>query len=417
MQVSLIGINHETAPIALREKAAVSSNRLEESFLLLRNYVPHGVILSTCNRTEVYVMDTEPAEEASINFLTAMTGVSFANLLPHIYLRKNKTAVEHLFSVAAGLDSMIVGEFEILGQVGHALEVAEKAEMVNLELRHIFQSAVRTGRRVRDETGISKNALSVSSVAVDLATSVVGALENCKVMVIGAGEAGSLVAKVARERGVSKIVVANRTPERAVTLAAALGGTTVSLENLAAELSTVNIVVSCVGSPQRILDISHVATAMKQRPELPLVIIDIAVPRDVEPAVTQVKNVFLYNIDDLTEISETNRQQREGETQKAREVTTAEVSKFISRWRALEVRPVVTALMEKAEEIRCAQLDKTLKKLHSLSDEERQSLDAMTKSIVTKILNDPIHYLQENADSNWDYAEIVSELFQLNQEK
>lgn len=417
MQVSLIGINHETAPIALREKAAISSNRLEESFLLLRNYVPHGVILSTCNRTEIYVMDSQPAEEASINFLTAMTGVSFANLLPHIYLRKNETAVDHLFSVAAGLDSMIVGEFEILGQVGHALEVAEKVEMVNLELRHIFQSAVRAGRRVRDETGISKNALSVSSVAVDLATKVVGALEGCKVMVIGAGEAGSLVAKVAKERGVSCIVVANRTPERAAALAATLGGTTVSLENLAAELSTVNIVVSCAGAPQRILDTSHVATAMRQRPELPLVIIDIAVPRDVEPAVTQIRNVFLYNIDDLTEVSETNRQQREGEIQRAREVTTGEVSKFISRWRALEVRPVVTALMEKAEEIRCAQLDKTLKKLRSLSDEERHSLDAMTKSIVTKILNDPIHCLQANADSNWDYAEIVSELFQLNQEK
>lgn len=417
MQVSLVGINHQTAPIALREKAAVSTDRLEESLMLLRHYVPHGVILSTCNRTEVYAMDSHPAEEASINFLTAMTGVSFANLLPHIYLRKNETAVEHLFSVAAGLDSMIVGEFEVLGQVRHALEIAEKAEMVNLALRHIFQSAVRTGRRVREETGISKNALSVSSVALDLATRVVGTLEGCKVLVIGAGEAGSLVVKVARERGVSRIVVASRTQERAATLAATLGGIPVSLENLVAELSTVNIVVTCAGAPQRILDITHVETAMRQRPELPLVIIDIAVPRDVEPTVKQIRNVFLYNIDDMTGVSETNRQQREGEIQRAREITTAEVSKFVSRWRAFEVRPVVTALMEKAEEIRCAQLDKTLRKLRSLSDEERASLEAMTKSIVTKILNDPVHYLQAKADSNWDYTEIVSELFQLNREK
>lgn len=417
MHISLVGINHQTAPIALREKTAVSTDKLDESLMLLRHYVPHGVILSTCNRIEIYAMDSHPAEEASINFLTAMTGISFADLLPHIYLRKNETAVEHLFSVAAGLDSMIVGEFEVLGQVGHALEVAEKAGMVNLPLRHVFQSAIHTGRRVREETGISKNALSVSSVAVDLAARVVGSLEVCKVLVIGAGEAGSLVAKAVRERGVSRIVVASRTQERAAILAATLGGIPISLDNLVAELSTVNIVITCAGAPHRILDVRHVEEAMNQRPELPLVIIDIAVPRDVEPTVKQTRNVFLYNIDDLTEVSELNRQQREGEIQKAREITTAEVTKFVSWWQAFEVRPVVSALMEKAEEIRCAQLDKTLKKLPSLSDEERDNLEAMTKSIVTKILNDPIRYLKAKADSNWDYAEIVSELFQLNVEK
>ncbi len=203
MHVSLVGINHQTAPIAIREKAAISTDRLDDSLLLLRHYVPHGVILSTCNRTEVYAMDDNPAEEASINFLSTITGISFAELLPHIYLRRNETAFGHLFRVASGLDSLILGEFEILGQVRHALEVAEKVRMVNLPLRNIFQSAIRTGRRVREETGISKNALSVSSVAVDLAARAVGSLKSCKVLVIGAGEAGSLVVKVARDRGVS----------------------------------------------------------------------------------------------------------------------------------------------------------------------------------------------------------------------
>ncbi len=417
MYVSLVGVNYSTTPIKFREKLVISTNELNDSLLLLSQYVPHGIILSTCNRTEVYAMDNKPAEEASINFLNALTGVSFADLLPHIYLRKNETAFGHLFRVASGLDSMVIGEYEVLGQVRQALEIAEKAGMVNLPLRHIFQSAIRTGRRVREETGISKNALSVSSVAVELAVKVVGNLVNCKMLVIGAGEAGRLVAKAAKDRGVSQIAVASRTLERASALAAELGGMPVSLSNLVEELSTANIVVTCAGAPHRILDVHHVEEAMRKRPELPLVIIDIAVPRDVEPAVRQIGNVFLYNIDDLTEFSDLNRQQREGEIQKTKEIIAAEVSKFVSWWRTSEVRPIVSDLMKKAEEIRCEQLNKTLKKLRPLSAEEQDNLEAMTKSIVTKILKDPVQYLKENANSNQGYAEMVSELFQLNTEK
>lgn len=415
MYVSLVGVNYSTTPIRFREKLAVSTDGLHDSLLLLRHYVPHGIILATCNRTEVYAMDTHPAEEASINFLNAMTGVSFADLLPHIYLRKNETAFGHLFRVASGLDSMIVGEFEVLGQVRQALEAAEKTRMVNLPLRHIFQSAIRTGRRARDETGISKNVLSVSSVAVDLATKVIGDLKSCKMLVIGAGEAGRLVAKVAKGRGTSQIVVASRSQETASTLAAMLGGTSITLNNLVDELSTCHIAVACTGAPHWILDFRHVEEAMKARPELPLAIIDIGVPRNVEPAVGQIDNVFLYNIDDLTEVSDSNRQQREGEIQQAKEIIAAEVSKFVSWWRTLEVRPVVSALMRKAEDIRSAQLNKTLKRLHPLSDEERDSLEAMTKSIVTKILQEPIRHLKANASSN-DYAEMLSELFRLDRE-
>ncbi len=416
MHVSLVGLNHSTTPVTIREKVAISAEQLHDSLLLLRHYVPHGIILSTCNRTEVYTMDSHPTEESSINFLNAMSGVSFADLLPHIYLRTNETAFRHLFRIASGLDSMIIGEFEVLGQVRRALEVAEKANMVNLPLRYFFQSAIRSGRRVREETGISKNALSVSSVAVDLASRVVGDLGSCKMFIIGAGEAGRLVAKVAKDRGVSRIVVASRTQERASTLAAALGGIPISLNNLAGELSTANIVVTCAGAPHRILDVSHVGEAMRNRLELPLVIIDIAVPRNVEPAVGQINNVFLYNIDDLTQISEQNRQQREGAIQKAEELVTDEVAKFASWQRAFEVRSTVSALMRKAEDIRHRQLNLTLKKLRPLSDEEQESLEALTKSIVTKILQDPVRRLKQSTNSDY-YAEIVERLFQLDREK
>ncbi len=202
MQVSLVGINHQTAPITVREKVAISTGRLYDSLSLLRIYMPQGIILSTCNRTEVYTTDKDShhAQEASLNFFKAHTKMPDTDFLRYFYISKGREVIEHLFRVASGLDSMIIGEYEVLGQVRHALEVAEKAGMVNLPLRHIFQSAVRTGRKVRQETGISKNALSVSSVAVDLATRVISDLRRCKILVIGTGEAGRLVVKVAKER-------------------------------------------------------------------------------------------------------------------------------------------------------------------------------------------------------------------------
>ena len=416
MPVSLVGLNHSTTPVSIREKLAISVEQLHNSLLLLRNHISHGIILSTCNRTEVYAIGSHPAEEAIINFLNVITGVSFVDLLPHIYLRENGTAFRHLFRIAGGLDSMIIGEYEVLGQVKQALVAAENAKMVNLPLRHIFQSAIRTGRRVREETGISRNALSISSVAVDLATELVNNLESCKMLVIGAGEAGSLVAKVAKERGVSQIVIANRTRERASTLAAALGGIPTDLNNLVEELSTAHIVVACAGAPNHILDVRQVGEAMRNRSELPLMIIDIAVPRNVEPEVKQIDNVFLYNIDDLTKVSDINRQQREGEVQKAEEIITTEMAIFISEQQASGTRPVVSALMKKVEDIRQQQLNRTIKKLRPLSDEERYSLEAMTKSIVTKILQDPIRHLKTNLNSS-DYAEMVSKLFRLRIEK
>jgi glutamyl-tRNA reductase len=419
MHISLVGINHSTAPITIREKLAITRGRLRDSLSLLRHYVPHGIILSTCNRTEVYNIDSDDfrAEETSINFLKAHFNIPDSDWVQRVYVHKNGAAVEHLFRVASGLDSMIIGEFEILGQVKYALEVAEKARMVNLPLRHLFQSAIRTGRRVREETGISKNALSVSSVAVDLAAKIAKEFERCKMLVIGAGEAGRLVAKAAKEKGISQIIVVSRSQETGSALAETLGGISATLNNVVNELSTSHIVVTCSGAPHWILDVRRVEKAMKVRPELPLVIIDIGVPRNVEPEVGQINNVCVYNIDDLTEISNRNRQQREGEIQMATEIIAAEVDKFISWWQALEVRPIVNALMKKAEDIRRGQLNKTLSKLCNLSDEERDSLEAMTRSIATKILKDPVSHLKANANNNKDYIEMIRELFQLNIER
>jgi glutamyl-tRNA reductase len=416
MRISLVGIDHQTAPIAIREKVAISTKRLDDALPMLRAYTSQGIILSTCNRTEVYTIDsdTRRAERSSLDFLKAYVNIPDVDLLQHVYCSTDKAAMEHLFRVACGLESMIVGEFEVLGQVGHALEVAERAGMVNLPLRYIFQSAIRTGRRVREETGISRNALSVSSVAVDLAAGIVGDLNRGKMLVIGAGEAGRLVAKAAKDRGISHIVVVGRTQERASALASQLGGTPVTPGNLGEELLTTNIVVTCAGAPHPILSVGQAKRAMEKR-TLPLVIIDIAVPRNVEPAVGQIRNVFLYNIDDLTGLSNVNRKQREDEIQKATQIIDDELDKFALWWQEFKVRPLIRAIMSQAEEIRRSHFHRTMRKLPHLTEEEQYSLEMMTKAIVSKILKNPIQYLKTNGSSN--YAEMLREIFRLDGEK
>ena len=417
MHISSVIINHNTAPITVREKVGINTGQLHDSLLLLRQHIPHAIILSTCGRTEIYSVskDRHAVEEASINFLKSRLNTSDTDLHHYLHIYNNEAAVEHLFRIASGLDSMIIGEFEVLGQVRQALEAAEKARMVNLPLRNIFQSAIRTGRRVREETGISRNALSVSSVAVELAAKVVGDVTNCRILIIGAGETGKLVAKAAKERGAYNIVVINRSLQRATALASTLGGTAVSLNNLQSELASSHIVITCAGAPHWILNCKRLEETMRNRHQNPIVIIDIAVPRNVEPAVGKMNNVFLYNIDDLTDISEENRKQRSGEIQKATEIIAYEMNNFVSWWQALKARPTVSALMAKAENVRRTQLNKTLKKLNGLSDEERHSLEAMTKSIVTKILKDPIYRINASDDQN--YTRLVAELFQLDTEK
>jgi glutamyl-tRNA reductase len=401
--------------VAIREKVAIRAGRLNEALQLLRSHVSPGLILSTCNRTEVYTATSGAsyAEAAILAFLRTHLDAPEATLLKHTYVLNDKAACEHLFRTACGLDSMIVGEYEVLGQVRQSLEAADKSRMVNLPLRHLFQRAIRIGRRVREETEISKNALSVSSVAVDLATEVIGDLTSCKMLVIGAGEAGRVAAKAAKDRGVSRITVVSRTKERASKLATALGGQPVSMDRLVEELDSCSLVMACADAPHYLLDIPQIETVMKRRPGLPLVIIDIAVPRNVAPAVSQIKNVFLHNIDALSLVAEQNRKQREGETQRVAEIITAEMTEFSTWWQTFEVRPVVRALMKKAEEVRYSQLNKTLKRLRPLSDEERDSLEAMTKSIVTKLLQDPINYLKTNANNNGQYAELVNKLLGL----
>ena len=418
MHFYVVGVNHCTAPIAIRERLAISASQLPDALVSLYNYAVEGIILSTCNRTEIYSFHNNicVSEPDSVNFLKERAKISRADLSPFIYIYQDEAAIEHLFRVASGLDSMIIGEFEILSQVKQALEEAEKTNLVSLPLLNLFREAVRVGRRVRAETGISRNALSVSSIAVEWAAKVVGNLDECKVLLIGTGEAGKLAAKALRERGTPQIVIVNRSYEKSAALAATLGGKVVGLNNLSEELNACDIVISCTGAPHLILDFRAVESAMRARPDRPLVIVDIAVPRDVEPEVKQISKVFLYDIDDLSQASELNRKKREGEMQKVAEIVKAEMKRFSSWCHDFAVTPVISRVVNKAEQIRQAQFDLTLKKLQGLSKEERDSLEAMSQTIVQKVLHDPIRCLKRNAHSE-DYISLVNELFGLKEEE
>ena len=418
MQIHVAGVNHSTTPIEIRERLAVSNDRLSDALSLLRKYVSQGLILSTCNRVEVYaVVEGRDSSQPGTDFFKSWANVSDADLSSYIYCYQNEAAVRHLFRVASGLDSMIIGEFEILGQVKNSLEEANKDHMVEHPLRTLLHQALRVGRQVREKTGISKNALSVSSVAVELAAKAIGDLTRCKALVIGTGEAGRLVAKALKERGIAQITATSRSYEKASALAKTLGGSSVDIGSLGQELTGCDIAISCTGAPHFILDLKTMENAMSARSNRPLVIIDIAVPRDVDPEVRRLSNVFLYYIDDFTHISDRNRKQRETETQKAMEIIESEVKRFASRWHTMEVKPVISSLVGKAEAIRQAQLKLTLKKLRRLSTEERQSLEAMTQAIVQKILHDPIQHLKKDADEREDYVRLIAELFQLDRDK
>ena len=416
MYFTLTGVNHHSAPIEVRERAAISAEALPSALLHLRQYAPHSIILSTCNRTEIYASGPHTADlsGACTQYLKDALQVTDTSLATYIYAVSGEALFRHLCSVACGLDSMVIGEYEVLGQVRQALTAAEKAGMVNLALRHLFQGAIRSGRRARGETGISKNALSISSIAVNKALAIITDLSKAKIIVIGAGEAGRLALRIARSRGAAGLVVVSRTEQRAVGLAVQYGARPVSPDCLVAEMRDADIVITCAASPHPVLRHKQVTEAIDDRTGPPLVILDIAMPRNVEPSVQEIPGVRLYNIDDLTEIAEGHRLERETEVRAVERIIGEEVAMLMKWWQSYNARPVIKSLMQKADQIRSEQFGKSVKKLPALTGEERQAIDLLTRSIVDKILREPIMFLKSGAGT--DGSEVISRLFGLDDE-
>ncbi|MCL5266440.1 MAG: glutamyl-tRNA reductase [Chloroflexi bacterium] len=417
MQILVVGLNHKAAPVEVREKLAFGDGQLGDAICMLLQPATEGVILSTCNRMEIYAVVGHAASGTDNvkRFLADFHDVSAEEFEPYLYVHCQEHAVRHLFSVASGIDSMILGEPQILGQVRDAFEFAEKSRSVGRLLSPLFRQAISVGKLARTETDISRNAASVSYAAVELAKKIFGNLDHRTVLIIGAGEMGKLTARTLLDNGASSMLVMNRTFQRAQDLAARFGGNPIEFEKMAEALALADIVITSTGAPEYIIRADEVKQAMRQRRNRPVFFVDIAVPRDIDPQVDKIENAYLYNIDDLQAVCEANMREREKEARKVEAIVEAEAAKYMSWYHTLDVVPTITALYGKAEAIRQAELARMMPKLGNLSERDREKINALTVAIVNKLLHQPITRLKShsNGHSSDEYARALRELFDL----
>ena len=419
LEFLVVGLNHRTAPVEVREGLSLNKEQLPDALRAMSSYGMGGVILSTCNRSEFYTLDIpEDGSEAGADqvkkFLVERFGISLLDVDRYLYVYRGYECIHHLFRVASSLDSMILGEEQIIGQVRDAYESATTAGTAQGPMAQLFQQALRVGRRVRRETGISRNALSVSRACVELAKSALGDLSDRRVLVVGAGEAGELAAEVLSISGVSDITVTNRTFQRAEELAVNLSAQALPFDEMAKALQESDIVIGCTGSPGYVLNADLIGDTMAARPDRPLFLIDIAVPRDIDPASAQVKNVFLNDVDDLESATQAAREKKAQEAEWAEELATDESLQFRQWCLDLEALPTVIELRNRADQIRSLELHKTVRKLYGQLDEAAlESLDAMTKAIVNKILHDPTVFLKERKGP--EELQVARDIFRLSE--
>ncbi|MBI4200467.1 MAG: glutamyl-tRNA reductase [Chloroflexi bacterium] len=412
MRIVVVGLNHTTASLAVRERVAVAAGELGEALEALRARVGNGVVLSTCNRSEVYalVASLPRGVDALKGFFSAYHRAARRSLEPHWYVHIHRQAVHHLFRVAAGLDSLILGEAEVLGQVRDAYAAASERGLCGGTMARLFHQALRVGKRARRETAIGRHALSVSRAAVELGRQVLGDVRGKRVLVVGLGDAGVLAARALADAGAGEVAVTNRTFRRAEELARQLGGVAVPFDNLVEALAKADILVSATGSPGYVLDVQTVALA-RAASQRPLVLVDIAVPRDIDPRVSEVPGVHLYALDDLEALAETNRRQRQQEAERVEVIVGEEVDRFVGWLSSLESVPTVAALRERAESIRARELARLLRRLSLLPDGQRESVEAFSRAMVKKLLHEPIVALKGQRDPA--RLQVARELFDL----
>ena len=419
MALFVAGLNHRTAPVELREPLAVDEDKLRE---LLRDVQGEGVVdeivvISTCNRVEVYGVAEVPGEARAAAFrrLCRHRGVDPASIEPLLYTHLDGDAVQHAFRVSASLDSMMVGEPQILGQVKDAFALAQSCETVGPTLHTLFSQAFAVAKRVRTETEIGRHAVSVSFAAVELARKIFTGLHGKAVLLVGAGKMGELAARNLVEQGAFPIYVANRTASRAQEMARALSGTAVPFDELPMALASVDIVITSTGAPEPVISREMVQRIVHGRRARPLFFIDIAVPRDVEATVGTLDDVYCYDIDDLKQVVDSNLRERAREAQRAESLVEREVAKFRARLSDVEVIPTIVSLRERLEGIRSGEVRKALARLPEASPETRAAMEALSTAIVNKVLHAPITKLRESsrAGAGRSWTELVHELFGL----
>ncbi len=420
-KIIIVGLNHRTASVEVRERVAFESSLLEESLKRLRSLplIKEGVILSTCNRVEVVAAAAE--EQAAFQeikkFLVEQESAkNEGGLEDHLYSYSGDIAVRHLFRVAASLDSMVVGEPQILGQLKDYYRAAQETGTVGAILHRLFHRAFFVAKRVRTETGIASRAVSVSSIAVDLAKRIFDRLEDKAVMLIGAGKMGDLVARYLQRNGIGSLMFTNRTFDRAVEVAARFHGSPIRFEDYPRYLKLADLVIGCASAPEFLLRPEAVEGILKERKQRAMFFVDIGDRRNFDPRINEVDNVYLYNIDDLEAVAKENLKERAGEVRKAEEIVSEEVAGFLRWLESLEQVPTIVALRQKLEEIRQAELQKSLNAgLRGLSEKERQAVEDMTSAMISKILHTPMSRLRKTPEDQDDllYIEALKKLFGL----
>jgi glutamyl-tRNA reductase len=402
--VSLVvsGLSHRTSDLALRERLVFSEEALPRALKALRERIGDAgaVILSTCNRSEVYV--NHAGEAAYLHheirgFLSEWHGVAPAELGPALYEHEGRDAVGHLFRVAASLDSLVVGEQQILGQVHEAYQVAHREQTTDKVVNALFQKAFTVAKRVRSQTNIGEGKVSVSSVAVDLAASIFTDLSGATVLVIGSGEMSEQTLQHLVDRGAGRVIVANRTIENAQALARRYSGEAIALDALEGKLHEADIVISSTGAPGLVLHADQLQWALRRRAQKPMFLIDIAVPRDIDAAADQLDNVYLYTMDNLQEVAERNIEARRDEIDRSLELVDAGVEQFWRWLRGLAAEPTIVSLSKELDEIRRRELEKTLVHLSGLTPDQREEVEYLTKRIVNNILQRPLAEIKQEA--------------------
>ncbi|HSE82272.1 MAG TPA: glutamyl-tRNA reductase [Gaiellaceae bacterium] len=417
MNLLLVGTSYQRAPVELRELLAYDPSLRREALGRLAAEGAEAAVLSTCNRTEVYGVSAEPAElEGRIyGELASLSGLSHSELAPALYSVSDEAAAVHLFRVAAGLDSMVPGEAQILGQVREAYEAARETETTGATLHRLFRQALRVGKRVRTETAIGENPASVSSAAAQLAERVFEDLAGRRILLLGAGKTADLTAANLISRSVGEIVVANRSQERAEALARRFGGRAVGLDRVEAELAAADVVVASTSSQGFVVSAAQVERAVKERRGRPIFFIDIAVPRDVDPAVIELEGCYLYDIDDLERVVAESVAGRREEAVRAEAIVSEEADAFRAWQLSLDVVPAISSLRARAELIRREELERAQGRLASLSPSQRRAVEALTSQIVAKLLHQPTVRMKEAAAGADGvlYADAVRHLFGL----
>lgn len=401
VHILAVGLNHRTAPVEIREKFAVGTDQLPAALDKLKQTrsILEGVIVSTCNRTEIYAVVDRLHVCGHIlrAYMSEWFGLPSRDFAPYLYIYEDEQAVRHLFRVTCGLDSMVIGETQILGQVRDAFLLAQQEKATGILFNTLFRQAVTLAKRAHSETSVGESAVSVSYAAVELVKRDFGRLTDKQVVILGAGKMGELTAKHLQAGGASRIMVVNRTPEKAKELADQFRGTAHGFDDLPELLREADIVISSTGSRTFVLTREQVEQAMEGRRSRPLFLIDIAVPRDVDPDAANVPGVHLYDIDDLEHVVENNLAQRKREALKIERMIREEMREFERWYKTLSVRPVIRALQEKAARIHEETMDSLFQKLPHLGERERKLIRKLSKSIVNQLLHDPILRIKELA--------------------